>query len=91
MHRLALSGTLGLSLAFPTLVGAADAAQALHDRHCLACHGTQIYTRANRIAKDRDGLRAQVDFWQKNMSLNWGRTEIDAVTSYLAQTYYKLP
>jgi hypothetical protein len=87
MRRLTLTGTVLLWLACPALE-AADATQTPHDRHCLACHGTQIYTRANRTAKDYAGLRAQVDFWQKNMSLNWSRTEIDAVTSYLAQTYY---
>ncbi|MGH8632379.1 MAG: hypothetical protein ACREU7_16645 [Burkholderiales bacterium] len=55
------------------------------------CHDTQVDTRVNRIAKDCGALRAQVEFWQRNLSLNWRRSEIDTVTGYLAESYCKLP
>ena len=89
MRKFAAAGALLLALPSPA-PEAAESAQGHHDRHCLACHGTQIYTRANRTARDYRGLRAQVELWQKNMSLNWGAAEVDGVTAYLAQSYYKL-
>ena len=70
---------------------AADRAQTLHDTYCQMCHTTQVYTRTDRIANDYKGLREQVKRWQENVSLKWSETDIDLVSGYLAQRYYKMP
>jgi hypothetical protein len=91
MHKLAFIGTILLALAVPAEALAQDNARTLHDTYCLMCHGTQVYTRAERIANDYAAVRDQVDRWQKNVSLNWSRADIDAVTAYLTEHYYRLP
>ncbi len=72
-------------------VQSADRAQTLHDTYCVMCHTTQVYTRSDRLARDYDGLRAQVKRWQENVSLKWSESDIDLVAGYLAQRYYKMP
>ena len=91
MQKLALTGTILLALAAPAVTVAQDSARTLHDTYCLMCHGTQVYTRAERIANDYSAVRDQVNRWQKNVSLNWSQADIDAVTAYLTEHYYKLP
>lgn len=90
-HKLTVIGATLLALAPPALEAADERARTLHDTYCVMCHGTQVYTRADRLARDYAGLREQVDRWQKNVSLNWSRADIDAVAGYLAARYYKVP
>ncbi len=90
MRAVTFIGTTLLALAPAVLDAAQDRARTLHDTYCLACHGTQTYTRADRIVTDYGGLRTEVDRWQRNMSLNWSRADIDIVTAHLAERYYKL-
>ena len=62
----------------------------LHDTHCMACHDTGVYTRANRTARDYGQIRAQVVRWQQNVSLHWNDTDVDQVASHVASRYYGL-
>ena len=64
--------------------------QLLHDKHCLSCHATRIYTREDRKAAKWEQVREQVDRWQKNVSLGWKDAEIDLVTEYLARRFYHI-
>lgn len=68
-----------------------ERAKKLHDTYCLMCHTTQVYTRKDRLAGNYDQIRAEVDRWQGNVSLKWSAADIDLVTLYLAQYYYKVP
>jgi hypothetical protein len=61
----------------------------LHDAYCQMCHDTQVYTRKDRLAANYAEIRAQVDRWQGNASLNWSAADIDLVSSYLARKFYK--
>ena len=79
---------LVLALSGAGAVAAQSPAQTRHDTYCIACHGTNVYTRENRTAKDYQSLREEVDRWQNNVSLRWSNEEIDAVTRFLAQRYY---
>ncbi len=81
---------LVIGLAFVGNVGAQSPAKTMHDTYCIMCHGTEVYTRESRIAHDYDSLRAQVARWQSNVALNWSDTEIDMMTTWLAQRYYGL-
>jgi hypothetical protein len=62
--------------------------KALHDKHCMSCHDTRVYTRDNRAARDYGQIRAQVVLWQKTVSLHWDEADIDQVTGHLASGYY---
>ena len=62
----------------------------LHDNHCRMCHDSVAYKRDSTAVKDYAQVRAQVVRWQSNTGLRWSKDDIDNVTAYLAQTYYKL-
>jgi mono/diheme cytochrome c family protein len=63
----------------------------LHDNHCRMCHDSIAYKRDSKVATDYAQIQAQVGRWQTNTGLHWTQEDIDSVTAYLAQTYYKLP
>jgi len=81
---------LTAGLAFVSSAGAQSPAETMHDTYCVVCHGTEVYTKDMRLANDYKSLRAQVDLWQTNLSLNWSNAEIDTMTAWLAQRYYGL-
>lgn len=61
----------------------------LYQNHCIACHTTQVHWRDRRLAKDWPSLRAQVRRWQRNTGLAWNEEDIEAVSQYLNQRYYR--
>lgn len=88
-----VAATLTIGVVVATSAGTSDAAAAepaqdAHDTYCIACHDTNVYTRENRLAGNYDAVRAQVDRWQGNISLNWGDEEIDRMAAWLAKRYY---
>ncbi len=44
----------------------------LYSTHCIACHDDQVHWRDKKIAKDWNGLKAQVRRWQGVQGLVWG-------------------
>ena len=63
----------------------------LYETHCISCHDTRVHKRDSKIATNHDEIRAQVLRWQSNTFLRWSTGDIDAVTTYLARTFYKVP
>lgn len=61
----------------------------LHENHCRMCHDSVVYSRSDHIAKNIEEVRAQVKRWQNNTNLHWSDEDIDNVTAYIAQHYYK--
>jgi hypothetical protein len=78
-------------LTLPPLFGAEDSASArqLHEKECLACHGTDIYTRPNRLIHTKDALVKQVRLCQSRADLGWDGGTIRNVAEYLDTTYYR--
>ncbi len=71
------------------LVGATEG-QTLHDAHCLACHDPALYTGKAPKVKSLDALKAQVERCSHGaLGLDWGSTEIDTVTRYLNENFYR--
>lgn len=68
-----------------------DRGRLLYANHCIECHATQMHWREGRLARDWDGLRAQVTRWQGNARLQWSAEDIQAVTHYLNETIYRFP
>lgn len=87
---------LQLSLATLLLIPAAQAdaadtahGQALVQQHCMACHDNGVYTRPNRRVTSLDGLQKQVRRCELSLGLKWFDEDINAVTGYLNESFYK--
>ncbi|HEY5293618.1 MAG TPA: cytochrome C [Burkholderiales bacterium] len=86
--------SLALSLAgLSAAQAAADAerGKTLYETRCSACHAGSVHTRKARKAKSFDGLRAQVLRWSAEAGGSWSADEIDDLTLYLNQRYYRFP
>ncbi|NNJ94441.1 MAG: cytochrome c [Halobacteria archaeon] len=73
------------------LATAADTAHGmtLAQQHCTACHDNGVYTRENRRITTLDGLRTQVRRCELSLGLKWFDEDIDDVTVYLNESFYK--
>lgn len=73
-----------------TSASAADlsAGKTLHDAHCLKCHDSGVYTRADHRVGSLAGLRKQVIRCEQSLGLAWFDEQIDDVVQYLNTTYY---
>ncbi|ALG69503.2 hypothetical protein [Beggiatoa leptomitoformis] len=67
----------------------------LHDAHCVKCHQSMtfekpddIYSRPERIIKQYDSLKTQVQRCVTNTDLMWFEEEVDNVSHYLNEQYY---
>ncbi len=69
----------------------AERGRLLYETHCIGCHDTRVHKRDGKIAADYDDIRMQVLRWQSNTFLRWDTVDIDAVATYLARTFYKVP
>ncbi len=83
--------SLGLTAASAFPVQAADIAEgkALVDENCQRCHGSEVYTRADRRVTSMDGLTKQVRRCELSLGLSWFDDQVDAAGAYLNDTYYK--
>ena len=63
--------------------------KAIYEKSCTGCHGTGIFTRADRRVKDLDRLRTQVRQCSYAIEAKWFDAEINAVTDYLNTSFYK--
>ena len=91
-----MSFRLTLSLATLLLIpamhaGAADIArgQSLVQQHCMSCHDNGVYTRPNRRINSLPGLQKQVRRCELSLGLKWFDDDINNVTGYLNETFYK--
>jgi mono/diheme cytochrome c family protein len=85
---------LGLALFFFTsAVGAGDLdrGQLLYQARCVGCHDQSVHNRAARKATTVEGIRAQVKRWDGAMGGAWQEDELNDVTTYLNELYYKFP
>ena len=89
-HLILVAGLCG-GFGGMAAVQAADlkAGQALHEQHCLSCHDSGVYTRADRRVTSPEGLRKQVQRCELSLGLSWYDEDVDNVAHYLDQTYYK--
>jgi mono/diheme cytochrome c family protein len=73
------------------LAGDLERGQALHDTFCIMCHSPELYGRSDRVANTYAEVLQQVTRWQNNAKLRWSGYDIDSVTEYLAEKYYRIP
>lgn len=91
-----LSRFLPIAIAFASLAWAAPAyaeslarGKSLYDTKCHECHTRSVHNRASRKAKNFMGIRREVARWDGTLGGGWSKEEIDDVTLYLNETYYK--
>jgi mono/diheme cytochrome c family protein len=65
--------------------------RALYDTRCIGCHDRSVHQRESRLAQDFASLRAQVIRWNANVGGEWRTEEIDLVTAFLNDRYYRYP
>ena len=82
--------TLSL-LAASGLLQAADISNGkkLQQKNCMSCHDDSMYTRDNRRINSLPALRTQVQRCESTLGLTWFDEEVDDVTGYLNQSFYK--
>lgn len=90
----ALIASLALGFAGPCgAQGPADAERGriLYETRCSACHASSVHNRKARKAKSFDSLRVEVLRWSVETGGSWSAGEIDDLTLYLNQRYYRFP
>ncbi|SEA85350.1 MAG: hypothetical protein QJT81_05555 [Candidatus Thiothrix putei] len=65
--------------------------QAIHDANCISCHDSGVYTRADRKMTSLDMLAGQVRRCDANLGTKLFDEDLDNVTAFLNETYYKFP
>ncbi len=78
-----------LVMAAPFDKGDPRVGKTLHDKSCLACHGTQVYSRADRKIKTPAQLAARISGCNANTGAGWFPEEEQHVAAYLNQTFYR--
>jgi hypothetical protein len=89
---LAVLLTSTLIIAFATRsASAADPGRgaALYELRCGNCHSESVHGRSKRVATDFGEVRGWVNRWNESLGLRWGNEEIDDVSVYLNNTYYR--
>jgi hypothetical protein len=61
----------------------------LHDRHCMRCHDTSVYTREDHMIQNAAQLEAQVGRCATGPAeVDWTRDQIQSVARYLGKAFY---
>lgn len=85
---ISLSFICGMTQA-ALLPGDAAKGKALHDKQCVACHDSKVYTRADRRVKTIEGLMGQVNGCVRQTGAKLDSKQIDDVIKYLDESFYK--
>lgn len=71
------------------LAAPSERGQELHEASCLQCHGSEIYTRDERLVTSLDGLKRQVQRCESALGLTWFDEDIADVAAYLNHHFYQ--
>ncbi len=89
-HSLTAFGILlVVSLGNPAHASDPALGEKLHQENCVSCHGTEVYTRDNRMIGSMSSLVTQVNRCNVNLGTGWFDDEVEAVAAYLSENYYK--
>ena len=65
--------------------------KAIHDASCISCHDSGVYSRTDRKMTDFTMLAAQVRRCDANLGTKLFDEDLNNVTAYLNETFYKFP
>lgn len=75
----------------PADANGAHPGKALHDAHCISCHDSGVYTRADRKMQDFAMLSAQVRRCDANIGSQLFDEDMDKIADYLNTAFYQFP
>lgn len=82
-------GLMSASLyATPFDKGDPKAGKALHDKSCVACHDSSVYSRADRKIKTPSQLAARISGCNANTGAGWFPDDERNVGAWLNQNFY---
>jgi len=81
--------TIALFFSTTALSANRNHGEQLHMESCTGCHDSSVYTRSNRRVQSLAKLGSQVRFCKDNLGITWFDDEVDNVTHYLNQDFYK--
>jgi mono/diheme cytochrome c family protein len=89
--RAARAAMLAMAFAAPAALGqpAPERGRALYETRCIACHEKSVHQREARRAADFASLRREVERWSTTIGGEWRAEELDAVTIFLNDRYYR--
>ena len=93
MNRSAVLLFVFALLAVSQSASAADPVRGktLYETRCIVCHNTSVHQSTSRKATSFAGVRAQVARWSGQLGTSWDPGDVDDITVYLNDLYYKLP
>jgi hypothetical protein len=86
--RILTLGLLAAIVAAKSHAAGEDSVQNLYDQHCVACHGTEVYTREDRKVRSLSGLERQVRRCEAALGLRWFDEEVSDMTRFLNDRHY---
>jgi mono/diheme cytochrome c family protein len=87
--RLVAIGAILVLGSGPAVAQPSEQAESLYETNCLKCHGSEIYTREDRMVGSLDGLERQVQRCESALGLRWFDEDIKDVSAYLNHHFYK--
>ena len=82
-------GMMTLALVLVTNPLLADKGKALYKNNCTSCHGTDVFTRDDRVIKSLEGLKSRVKQCNNAVENKLSDDEIQSVADYLNKNFYK--
>jgi cytochrome c5 len=79
-----------LMAAGDTSAADAERGRLLYENHCTVCHTSVVHVREQRKAASREEIQSWIRRWQQELGLQWGTMEVDDVTEFLNERYYRL-
>jgi cytochrome c5 len=76
------------SHAVPFAKGDPKVGKTLHDKSCLACHDSKMYTRPDHKVKTPSQLAARISACNANTGAGWFPDDERDVAAYLNQQFY---
>jgi cytochrome c553 len=71
------------------LPGDAARGKQLHAANCSGCHGTEVYTRKDRLIGSIGGLQKRVQGCNTQLNRNLSDGQLKDLVKYLNESYYK--
>ena len=89
---VAIFGGVAVLAAAPlALAGDFERGKSLYNARCVGCHDRSVHQREARKALTIEGIKAQVRRWDAFMQGAWRNDEVNDVTTYLNELYYRYP
>jgi len=91
LHLIRLAALLVLGVAVAAQAADPARGRVLYETRCTGCHDSSVHGRTKRTADSCAAIRAEVVRWNRNTGGTWSDDEIDDVTLWLNERYYRFP